>query len=270
MRIVFVLRQSPDWRKLAADFALGKLVAPTRDIPAHDVPTFPERIDQSVAHWNAAFKVDFFACRAELQILARDTLDAVAQATVLTLDDLPHRLPTGDFRLFFLDDDDWFAPDTAARLADVVGAEDVAVFPLLRLDAPTFTFVRQETPASPIIGFPNDFSHRYQTNNYAIHPRLCQPARLAALVDHMTASAEADRLGLCDAYHEVMVSVTNKTPVSASVIGGLLQGEAAFRHHVEAFVAALHGITLPPHAAWMRGPIERTSRLFSRALGVGI
>jgi hypothetical protein len=168
--------------------------------------------------------------------------------------------------LFFLDDDDWFAPDTVARIAGA-GDEDVAVFPLLRLDAPAFTFVRQLAPASPVIGFPARFSHRYQTNNYGLHPRLCSPDRLVRLADHITASAEAEGMGLRDAYHDVLVSVTNKTPVSASVLARITSDPASFRQHVAGFVAALRGLRLPAHAAWMAVPIGRTADLFARALG---
>ena len=265
-RIVLVLRQSPDWCALAADDARGLAIEPARYVPAHHVPDFPDHIEQCIARWNATYDVDFFACRAELQAIARGTLDAVADAVLLTRDDLLRRLPRDDFRLFFLDDDDWFAPDTAARMA-AVGEEDVAVFPLLRLDAPVFTFARQRGPFSPIVGLASRFSNRYHTNNYALHPRLCTPAGLAALADHDNASEEADRLGLRDIYYDVMLSVTNKTPVSASVVARIVEDEAKFRLHTAAFVAALRNLVLPPHAFWMRDPIVRTADLFARAIG---
>ena len=265
-KVVLVLRQSPDWPALVRDHARGMAIAPGRYVPGHDVPDFPNHITQCIARWNASYRVDFFACRAELLKIARATLDAVQGGLVLARDDLPHRLPSGDYRLFFLDDDDWFAPDTAARIAGV-GEEDVAVFPLLRLDAPVFTFARALNPRSPIIGLASRFSDRYQTNNYALHKRLCTPGGLATMADHHNASDTADRLGLLDGYHDVMVSATNKSPVAASVLRRIVDDEAAFRGHVRAFVEALRGVVLPRHAAWMNEPVRRTAELFARAVG---
>jgi len=265
MRVVLALRQSPDWRALAEAHARGRPVDPGRYVPSHHVPSFPDHIQQCIARWNAGFSVDFFTCRSELQRIARATLDAVEGGLVLTREDLPARLPEGRFRLFFLDDDDWFAPDTAARI-DTTGEEDVIVFPLVRLDAPVWTFVRGLTPTSPVIGRPSRFSNRYQTNNYGLHRRLCSPATLADLADHILASEAAERLGLRDAYHDVMVSATNKTPVSASVVARIIDDEAAFRRHVVAFVASLRALVLPEHASWMGDPLRRTVTLFERAL----
>ena len=150
-----------------------------------------------------------------------------------------------------------------------VANEDVAVFPLLRLDTSVFTFVREVRRGSPVIGAPNRFSHRFQTNNYALHDRLCTPAGLAGLSDHITASSEADRLGLQDRYHDVMVSVTNKSPASASVVARLPSDPAAFAGIVRAFVGSLRGVVLPGHATWMAEPIRRAANLFERVLGSG-
>ncbi len=268
MRIVLALRQSPDWAALAADYREGREIDPARFVPSAPVPAFPDDIAACIAAWNATFRMDFFTCRAELQAVARRTLDAVEGGLVLAREEWARRLPAGPLRLFFLDDDDWFAPDTAARMADVAD-EDVAVFPLLRLATSVFTFMREVRPGSPVIGFPNRFSHRYQTNNYALHSRWCTPAGLASLSDHITASSEAERMGLRDRYHDVMVSVTNKSPVSASVVARLPADPAGFGSSVQAFVASLRGITLPAHAAWMAEPIRMTADLFARALGSG-
>ena len=266
-RIVFVLRQSPDWAALAADHARGAAVAPARYVPDHAVPSFPDHIAACIAAWNAQFAVDFFACRAELTRIAGATLDAVAGSVILPMADLPGALPAAGYRLCFLDDDDdWYAPDAAARM-ECAGDEDVAVFPLLRLDVPVFTFARQRDAASPLLGRVSEFSNRYQTNNYALHPRLCMPDLLPHLADHFDASATAERLGLRDAYHDVMVSVTNKSPVAASVVARIVQDPVAFRAHVAAFVMALRGLDVPPQAGWMAAPIAGTAELFERALG---
>jgi hypothetical protein len=265
-RVIFVVRQSPDWDALAADHAAGLLIEAARYLPPPAVTHFPSEIERCIGLWNALYRVDFFTCRRELRRIARATLDAVADAAVLAAHDVPARLPEGRFRLFFLDDDDWFAPDTAARMS-AVQDEDVAVFPLPRLDVPVFTFSRRPPGRGPAIGPVSRFSSRYQTNNYALHPRLCTPERLAAMADHHTASAEADRLGLTDGYHDVILSATNKTPVSASVVERITQDAFAFRRHVVMFVAALQGLALPSDAAWMHEPVMRTADLFACALG---
>jgi hypothetical protein len=246
--------------------ARGEAIDAARYAPAESVPGFPDDIARSVECWNEAFAVDFFACRAALRDIARATLDEVSNGVVLAPGALPNFTVRGDDRVFFVDDDDWFAPDTAARLA-VCGDEDVAVFPLLRLDVKVHTFVRQVSDDSPVIGEAQPAPFRYQTNNYALHARLCTPQHVNGMADHVIASATAETLSLRDAYHDVMVSATNKTPVSAGYIGRILVDEAAFRRHVAQFIATLRMLTLPLHADWMTVPIRRTAALFTAALG---
>jgi len=264
--IMLALRQSPDWRVLAADYAAGHEIAPGRYLPRQDVPFFPGWIADCIGRWNAMFRIDFFACRAELQRIARTTLDQVERAVIVRREEVLQTLPGGDFRLFFLDDDDWFAPDSCVRLA-CAGTEDIAVFPLPRLDVPVTTFVRKNEPASTVIGLPQWFTFRYQTNNYGLHRRLTTPAMLDMLADHALASDTADRIGLTDAYHDVILSVTNKTPVSASVVMRLSDDTEAFRHHVVAFTTGLRTLALPADSQWMAAPIAQTADLFERALG---
>jgi len=266
MAVVFALRQSPDWPTLAADHARSLKIAPHRYMPAQDIPFFPGWLPGCIARWNELFGVNFFACRAELQRIARATLNTVEGACVAPRADVLRHLPEGDFRLFFVDDDDWFAPDSGARMA-CAGDEDVAVFPLLRLDSPIVTFVPAGIQSRQVIGLPQTFTFRYQTNNYGLHRRLTTPAMLTMLADHADASATADRIGLTDAYHDVMLSVTNKTPVSASVVMRIVDDAGAFRRHVEAFVRALRDLHLPADSSWMAHPIRQTADLFQRALG---
>jgi hypothetical protein len=265
MALVFALRQSPDWPTLAADHANGLDIAQHRYMPTQDIPFFPAWLPACIDRWNALFSVNFFACRAELQRIARATLNAVAGACMAPRAEVLHHLPAGDFRLFFVDDDDWFAPDSLTRLS-CAGDEDVAVFPLLRLDSPVVTFVPAGIQSRQVIGLPQNFTFRYQTNNYGLHRRLTTPAILDMLADHADASATADRIGLTDAYHDTLLSVTNKTPVSASVLMRITKDPAAFRQHVEAFVSALRTLDVPPHAHWMAHPIRQTIDLFQRAL----
>ena len=264
-RVILVVRQSPDWDALAIDHARGVEIDPARYLPPKTVQ-FPPSVDAAIARWNALYPVDFFTCRAVLRNIARANLAAVSESLVLGFADLPHALPSSGYRLFFLDDDDWFAPDTARRLAGV-GDEDVAVFPLPRLDAPTFTFCRQPPGAGVAVGRSGRAPMRFMTNNYGLHPRMCATRDVLAFADHHAASKEADRQELTDAYHDVVVSATNKTPVSASVIQHILTDKEKFQRHVQAFVAGLERLALPPGAAWMREPVRLTVDLFAFVLG---
>jgi hypothetical protein len=264
--ILLVLRQFADWGRLAADCDSGREILPSRYMPRENLPFFPEFLPACITCWNQMFRVNFFACRAELQRIARTTWDNVAGGRVAMRAQALHDLPEGDFRLFFLDDDDWFAPDSCDRMA-CAGDEDVAVFPLFRLDAPPFTFVRDPGAACEVIGHAQPFTFRYQTNNYGLHRRLTTPAMLDMLADHIVASETADRIGLRDAYHDVILSATNKTPVSVSVLMRIVTEREDFRGHVEAFVKTLRGLQLPASALWMAKPVVKTAELFERALG---
>lgn len=260
------MRQSPDWHALARDHAHGVLIEPDRFLPRHPIPTFPPGIENYVRLWNATFRVDFFSVRAGLKDIARATNEAVAGAVRLHAAALPEGLPKQPFRLFFHDDDDWFAPDLTAHVA-TTGAEDVAVFPLPRIGLPPATFVWPATRDSQIVGMPSQPAHRYHTNNYGLHPRLCVAPTIHVLVEHKDASAAAAALGLIDCYYDAIVSATNKTPVAASVMESMALDAGAFRQRVVDFLTMARGLALPPGAEWMAEPLRQTRDLFERALG---
>jgi hypothetical protein len=262
-KVLVAVRQTAPWQALAGEYAAAGHVAPEKYLPAGSVPNFPGFMADCLDGWNRLFAVDFFTCRAELQRIARATLDRIENATVAPAGEILGLIPQDDFRLFFVDDDDWFAPDTARRLA-CTGDEDVAVFPLPRLDAPVFTFAHDGTPQDAIVGKAQAFTFRYQTNNYALHPRLTTPVMLGMLADHATASATAARIGLRDAYHPVIVSATNKTPVSASVLMRIAEEGRSFRRHVDGFIESLRNLDPPPGADWLREPAAATLALFER------
>jgi hypothetical protein len=264
IKVLIAVRQTAPWEDLAAAYARDGGVEPARYLPAGAVPNFPGSIAGCVDLWNRMFAVDFFACRAELQRIARATLARMENTVIAPAPEILRHIPPSDFRLFFVDDDDWFAPDTASRLS-CTGDEDVSVFPLPRLDSPVFTFSHAGTPENAIIGEARPFTFRYQTNNYALHPRLTTPAMMDMLADHANASANAARICLRDAYHPVILSATNKTPVSASVLMRIAREGESYRRHVNDFVAALRKLALPADAAWLRKPIAATIALFDRA-----
>lgn len=270
-RLVFAIRQSPDWHALAEDHAAGRPIDPARFVPPGAIPSFPADVAELIVLWNATFATDFFRVRAVLKDIARGTLAAIDGATVLEARSLPASLPergARDWLLFFLDDDDWFAPDTLARIGgQIVGDEDVAVFPLVRIDVRSFTFLRAIEPGTTVVGLASRFATRYQTNNYALLPRACRARHLAGLQEHLDASEYATRAGLRDRYYDVLISATNKAPASASILHRLREDPVAFRAYVIQFVAHLRGLALPHAAGWMRPPLERTVALLEAALG---
>ena len=55
MRVLFALRQSPDWQALAARHATGEAVPPAAYLPAHAVPAHAAWMAAPVARTAALF-----------------------------------------------------------------------------------------------------------------------------------------------------------------------------------------------------------------------
>lgn len=265
--VVFVLRQSPDWAELARDHEAGVPVAPSRYKPPGFIEGFPGNIEAWVRSWNDVFPVNFFRCRQILRDVTVGLLRNVEQSVVLSESDaarLPSVVGDRDFLLFFLDDDDWFAPDTFARVARLdLGRSTVAVFPLVRFDTSTFTFVRASESARTLIGPRRDFHFRFQTNNYALARSLALTGDLMRLKDHVEASRFADAAGIEDTYFpDVLISATNKTPASASRLPGLLGNPSTSRASVREYVRNLEGLPIPAELSWCRPALETTLGLY--------
>jgi hypothetical protein len=267
MRLVFARRQSPDWAALAADYRAGHAIDPRRFVPDHPIPGFPEDIAGIIAAWNASFNADFFTCRARLAALSAASIAAIPGAVCFDHDDIDGILGIAareDFWLFFHDDDDLFAPGMAARLQAGIGNADLAVFPLYRVHNDLFTFVREGAAAEFIWGRRQSFHFRFQSNNYAISSRICSPAMLRAMKDHVEASAHADRLGLTETVLPFAVSATVKTPCAASVVGGLVADKPAFVRDMAAFAGRFAAPDLPDQMAWLRDPLAEIAAMFGQ------
>lgn len=266
-RVVFVLRQSPDWAELARDHEAGLPVSPSRYRPPGFIEGFPGNIEEWIRSWNELFPVNFFRCRQILKDVAVGLLRSVDRAVVLSESDvstLPSVIGNRNFLLFFLDDDDWFAPDTFARIARLdLRGRPVAVFPLVRFDTSTFTFVRASESARTLVGARQDFHFRFQTNNYALGRSLALSGDLLRMKDHVEASRFADSAGIEDTYFpDVVISATNKTPASASRLPGLLADPSKSRSRLRDYVRNLEELSIPDELGWCESALRATIGLF--------
>jgi hypothetical protein len=266
-RIVFARRQSPDWDALARDHEAGVAVDPSRYAPRTMVPGFPADIAACIRTWNDIFSVNFFRCRQTLKVLSERCLRQVRQSLIIpieNLSELPALVQDAPFLLFYVDDDDWFAPDTFERLS-VLDFDhcDIAVFPLVRLGDKVFTFVRPGQSASVIIGERRDFGHRFQTNNYGITGSTALSDHLLHLRDHVLGSVYANEAKLRDIYFDVLVSATNKTPCSANTIGALTSDPSGYRLAIKSYVESLMGLPIPEELGWLAEPLRETINLFA-------
>ena len=175
---------------------------------------------------------------------------------------------SGSSLLFFCDDDDWFTPRLTGVLSehDFSGA-DVAVFPWVRLGRGR-TCTRVYPPFFPpaAIGPQHPFAFRYQTNNYGLAPAMWRPEHLAAMQDHITASAYGERLRLIDRQIGVIVSASNKTPCAASVLPGVVARDEDFTRAIAHYVRTARAETIPAEVGWIREPLAATIALFSEVL----
>ncbi len=165
--------------------------------------------------------------------------------------------------VFFFDDDDLFAPNMFELLSNVdFGQCDVAVFPLIRLAENIGTFIRPGHPARLVVGGREDFRHRYHTNNYGIS-RIAVTEHLINMKDHMHASAYADEQEFTDAYFDILISATNKTPCSAQHIGRLPSHMHQYRAFIRRYVENLGQLKVPRELDWLSEPLSATIRLFA-------
>lgn len=70
---------------------------------------------------------------------------------------------------------------------------------------------------------------------------------------------------LVDRYEPRIVSVTNKTPCSASLLRKVLESDAGFRAYLAAYLARVRRLELPASQDWVAGPMAETVGLFERA-----
>jgi hypothetical protein len=263
--IAFVCRQAPDWRALSEDYRRGIPINPSRYVPSHPIPGFPNRIDLLISQWNKRFSIDFFSFRHVLAELSKRSIAGVENHYRFSYGELTGAAELGARAggfVYFHDDDDFFAP----HLASIVGMRrdepDALVTPMFRIGTDAFTFVRDGCTPDVLCGPPRPHDFRYQTNNYGIASRHCQRVeQLRALKDHVFASFYADKEGFRDEILPFVVSATVKTPGSASMLPVIFRSEQCLVRSFELVIATLHTSLVPP---WLSRPLHTIATLVER------
>lgn len=166
-----------------------------------------------------------------------------------------------------MDDDDWFSPYTFEVLSKLhLATDDVLVFPLVRFDTDTFTFIRESEDAAIIVGRRQNFHFRFQTNNYALGGAFAFSEHISSFKDHVVASHTADHLGLSDRYIDQIISATNKTPCSASKLPALVADPVGYVTAMREYVHNLKKMYIPEELSWCKEPLAETVALFEAVL----
>lgn len=260
--VAIVLRQSPDWGTLSQRFQEGELIPVAEYAPPFRVPGFPPNLGELVLIWNGLFALDYFYCRVRLKHIAQDTLSLV-QATLISYQDLAQALDAlaADTFFFFVDDDDWFAPDLADVCALLDPATPCVCFPLPLVAADYLTLVdASEGPTDRYLGPSRRFDLPFHTNNYGIRGNLLLTSPVA-FRDHVIASELALKSQLRVTYFPQVVSAAVKTPASAGALEGLLNADEYVSEMIR-FVDSLRSIKIPSHLAWMERPTKAVEQLF--------
>jgi hypothetical protein len=252
---------------LARDYQAGILIEPFRYAPPRIPPGFPKDIGASIRAWNRSFEVDFYSCRQALKAIAERYAAQVRCAVRRDLDNLGRlkdEMAGRNFLLFFHDDDDIFHPELLDLVSKIhLEDQDIAVFPLVRFEEHTATFVRRNAAARTIVGSRRDFTSRFQTNNYALSSHSLSPENVSGLADHLLGSEYADAHELKDRYFDVLLSATIKSPCSASYMPNLItQGAEEHRLLIHRFIDRLEALVLPPEMSWAGDAITATCSLF--------
>lgn len=270
--VVLVRRRSPDWAALASDFRRGLAIDRSRYIPPEgEIPGLSPRLGDDIDRWNARFRTDFFTYRGALAQISDDNVRQVAHARRFGFGDkagLMAFAARADTYVYFHDDDDFYAPHLLAAIQGEDTSFDAVVSPMFRIGQRISTFVRQGFEADWTWGERSTPGGRYQTNNYGIHSRHCTSlAGLAAVTEHVHASAYGDRQGFVDRVLQTPLSATLKTPGSASALGQVFESEDRLKQMFETFIQTLATIALPDRHAWLIEPARRVRQLVECVYG---
>jgi hypothetical protein len=267
-QLLFILRQSPDWHGLSADFQKGVKIDPARFVPPRPIPGFPRNIVALIDKWNTQMGVDFFSCRSRLKKLCDESIAQIPNARRISYLDIDTVVPEiENYIAFYHDDDDWFAPDIGQTLQEVLPANyDVCVFPLTRIALSSHTQARHSDMPKVSVGPVKPI--RYLSNNYGINGKVCDGERLAAMKDHVEASNYSDAHALNDVYIDRIVSATIKSPCSAQQMLRVGQGLITPHDIVSNYVAALKVLEVPESLPWMADGVKKLIGLFTEVLEV--
>ena len=264
--VVLVRRRSPDWAALASDFRRGLAVDRSRYIPAEgEVPGLSVHLGDDIDRWNRRFRTDFFTYRSVLAQISNASMRQVNHARrygFRDTEELTALAARSDTYFFFHDDDDVYAPHLLAGIAGDDTRFDAVVSPMVRVGQRISTFIRRGFEAEWVLGERSTPGGRYQTNNYGIHSRHCtSPAGLAAVTEHVHASAHGDQQGFADRVLDTPLSMTIKTPGSASSLRQVFESEDRLTQMFETFIATLATIVVADQPAWLVEPARRVGDL---------
>lgn len=245
-----VYRRTPDW--LTFDIESSREFCRNAGLPENTV------VDLA-AIWDRTMRLDYRHVRHELKAIAAEAYRAIADATLISLDQFYALDRQSADRFMFVDDDDWCSPRV---FIDTVGD---AVWGSIFLGRYTYPQKRAEDP--PLYKRALD-SHVW-TNNYIVTGQALETAGLDALMEH----SAANRARLESRYKPTLVerylSCANKHPCCTMAAHFTLPSER-FRNDprgvVAEYVAALDD-PLDPDIAWMAGPRSAQKRVFEQCLG---
>lgn len=266
-QILFVQRQSPPWSDLARDCRAGLYIDPMAYMPSNDIAGFPAEVPRLIELWNSLFAIDYFTCRAVMQEIAETNNRAAPGAMHIGYKEYERfRSVSEQCLVYFHDDDDIFDPNIADLVGEIeTGQFDVLVSPLFRFQADLFTFVREGAPCDLILGRPQNFHFRYQTNNYGIVGTSLDRAAFAGMKDHVEASAYSDVSGFSDHVVSRPLSATIKTIWSASMLPLLDEGRGVATDQLRGFRERVAELQLPADYTWLSRSLDQFCTLMSCA-----
>ena len=248
-KLIIVLRQSPDWAALA-------------DGADYDYRQFDELVQMPpgttaslVAWWDSSFPIGLFRTRLRMKEIAGESITRVRDASIIDIADFAP--PFDDKALYaFTDDDDWFAPDLAARLLNSPAARADGSVWVSSVFSGGSVKAREHT----LLCF---------TNNYAMHGAFMNRYKsfrygrpVARVAQHVGANRvlrkpEARPVLLAESF-----SVTNKHPATYTIMAQARDGGIAPSALLESYrrPVELSDIDWSEHAA------EQTTEFFLRLL----
>ena len=267
-----VIRKTLDWQTAGHD----QLVTPF--------------IRDTAVLWDSIFNLSYTACRARIKAIAQDARRALPRVRIVEPDgagDLDLSRVQPDDVVLLCDDDDWYHPQTVARLEAVDRLHDsVVVWPdgMYGFFAPKQNIARVLLPPIRLRHRPLDDLHAQcvvKTNNYALSGALLrrQPELVKACWSHDGADRYLKRTNLPVTTIAEPLSVVNRHPSSQLVLRRIMNSveggqdpALVLRRVVKHFghYGACDEKTIPAPYHWAAGGlIERVCAVFRQAVQRG-
>jgi len=269
MRPVYIiLRQSPDWAKQTyADLEQTRAFCRLIGRPETYI------IDR-VLLWDKTFRTSFFAARQFMKDISQENFRTVEHTRLVPSTDIKTVLDRNALYLF-TDDDDWYHPQIAQRLAEIdPRACDVVLYETATL-GPGLTLWKDHYACS--------------TNGYAVSGEvlLQKPGNIERVTQHFDAQAAfirksyasvLRRIGYASLYRRLTIkgyksvvrlpeylSVSNKHPASTLSLGDVVTREDLIALITTA-LDANKKINLPDDFSWARSYIDRVTAFLADLL----